>query len=127
MNADLYARLQKHAQTNPRKAAFIFRRGAQWETCTYQQLHQLSERFVVALNAQGLHAGKRAVLLTPPSPEFFALAFALLKLGILAILVDPAIGLRNVTTCINESQPEIFIGNPLTHTLRKIFGWGKTQ
>ena len=67
----------------------------------------------------------RAALMTPPSADFFALAFAMLKLGIVPIIVDPAIGLKKVGECLKESQPDIFIGNTLTHTLRVIFGWGK--
>jgi len=30
-----------------------------------------------------------------------------------------------VGICINESKPDIFIGNALTHSLRILFGWGK--
>ena len=40
--------------------------------------------------------GMRAALMTPPSADFFALAFALLKLGIVPIIIDPAIGLQKV-------------------------------
>jgi acyl-CoA synthetase (AMP-forming)/AMP-acid ligase II len=57
--------------------------------------------------------------------EFFPFAFALLKLGIIPVIVDPAIGLKKLSVCIDETEPEIFIGNTLTHTLRILFGWGK--
>ena len=66
-----------------------------------------------------------AALITPPSADFFALAFALLKLGVVPIILDPAIGLKKVGECLEESKPDIFIGNGLTHALRIIFGWGK--
>jgi len=104
MNADLYKKLQIHAQTNPHKPALIFQRGTKWETCTYQKIHELSEQLVQAHTAQGLRAGQCAVLLTPPSPEFFALTFALLKLNITLVLVDPAIGLRNNRICIKSAS-----------------------
>lgn len=67
----------------------------------------------------------RAALLTPPGVEFFALAFALLRTGIVPVIVDPAIGLKQVGQCLAETKAEIFIGNTLTHTLRKFLGWGK--
>jgi acyl-CoA synthetase (AMP-forming)/AMP-acid ligase II len=66
-----------------------------------------------------------AALLTPPSADFFALAFALLKVGVVPIILDPAIGLKKVGECLAEARPNIFIGNGLTHALRILFGWGK--
>lgn len=68
-----------------------------------------------------------AALLTPPSVDFFALAFALLKVGVVPIILDPAIGLKKVGECLNEAQPDIFIGNTLTHALRILFGWGRNS
>jgi acyl-CoA synthetase (AMP-forming)/AMP-acid ligase II len=62
-----------------------------------------------------------------PGADFFPLAFALLKLGIIPIILDPAIGLKKLGECLNESQPDIFIGNAVTHLLRKLFGWGKAS
>jgi acyl-CoA synthetase (AMP-forming)/AMP-acid ligase II len=61
----------------------------------------------------------------PPSIEFFALAFALLRTGIVPILVDPVFGLQNVKTCFEESKPEIYFGTPVTHLLQALYGWGK--
>lgn len=68
-----------------------------------------------------------AALLTPPSADFFALAFAMLKVGVVPIILDPAIGLKKVGECLNEAKPDIFIGNGLTHALRILFGWGKAS
>ena len=117
--------LEKHAARHPEKAALIFKRGAAWDTVTFRQLHEKSELIARGLAALDLRAGQRVALLSPPSTDFFALCFALLKLGLVPVMVDPAIGLRNVTGCINEAQPEIFIGNTLTHFIRKIYKWGK--
>lgn len=117
--------LEKHAARHPEKAALIFKRGATWETFTFGQLHQRSDQIARGLASLHLQAGQRVALMVPPSADFFALCFALLKLGLVPAMVDPAIGLRNVTDCLDESQPEIFIGNSLTHIIRKIYKWGK--
>lgn len=117
--------LEKHATRHPEKAALIFKRGAAWETFTFGQLHQRSDQLARGLASLHPRAGQRVALMSPPSTDFFALCFALLKLGLVPVMVDPAIGLRNVTDCLNESQPEIFIGNALTHAIRKIYKWGK--
>jgi acyl-CoA synthetase (AMP-forming)/AMP-acid ligase II len=68
-----------------------------------------------------------AAVMTPPSIEFFPFAFALLKFGIIPIILDPAVGLKKVGEILQESQPDIFIGNTLTHTLRILFRWGRNS
>jgi acyl-CoA synthetase (AMP-forming)/AMP-acid ligase II len=68
-----------------------------------------------------------AAVLTPPSIEFFPFACALLKFGIIPIILDPAVGLKKVGEILEESKPDIFIGNELTHTLRMLFGWGRNS
>ncbi len=123
---NLASRLDELSAQFPDKPAFIFSsKPNRWDTFTYKQLADLTNRLTRGLLACGLTPGIRAALMTPPSVEFFALAFAMLKTGIIPIITDPAIGLRKVTECLDESQPEIFIGNTFTHLLRVIFGWGK--
>jgi acyl-CoA synthetase (AMP-forming)/AMP-acid ligase II len=121
----LGSRLDKIAAKYPNKAAFIFRRGASWETISYKQLVERSNQLACGLQSLGISAGTYAALMVPPGIDFFALTFALVKTGIVPILVDPAVGLQLVTRCLAESKPEIFFGSPLTHLLRSLFGWGK--
>lgn len=121
----LGSRLDKVAANYPDKAAFIFRRGASWETLSYNQLVERSNQLACGLQNLGIRAGTFAALMVPPGIDFFALTFALVKTGIVPILVDPAVGLQLVTRCLAESKPEIFFGSSLTHLLRYLFGWGK--
>lgn len=125
MPESLYQLLETNAARFSEKAAFIFKDGAEWRTVTYRQLLERSQQFVSALHAIGLHAGQRAALLSPPSADFFAFMLALLKTGIVSVILDPAIGLTKVTECLRETAPEIFVGNTLTHTIRKLYGWGR--
>lgn len=125
MGSELWNRLEINAARHPDKAAFIFYQHDYWQTVTYQQLLGAAQRITSGLLACHVTSGMRAALMTPPSADFFALAFALLNLGIIPIIVDPAIGVKKVGECLKESKPEIFIGNSITHTLRRIFGWGK--
>ena len=122
----LLTRFDENAARQPDKAALVVADAAgQWQTVTYRQLWERSQQLTRGLASYQLRPGCRAVLMIPPSVDFFALAFALLRLGIVAVLVDPAIGLRNVTRCLAQAEPEIFLGSPLTHGLRILFGWGK--
>lgn len=92
---------------------------------TYQQLDHESNRIAYALKQQGVSAGQRVVLMVKPSLNFFAITFALFKLGATPILIDPGMGIKNIKTCLDEAQPEIFIGIPKAHIARKLMGWGK--
>ncbi len=122
----LLSRFDENVARQPDKAALVFAdAGGHWQTVTYHQLWERSQQLTRGLASYQLPPGSRAVLMIPPSVDFFALAFALLRLGIVAVLVDPAIGLRNVTRCLAQAQPEIFLGSFLTHGLRILFGWGK--
>ena len=123
---NIISRLELAVESHPAKPAFIFFSSRKkWETATFQQLADSTQRFASGLLACGVTPGMTAALMTPPSADFFALAFALLKVGVVPIILDPAIGLKKVGKCLNESKPDIFIGNGLTHTLRKLLGWGK--
>ncbi len=122
---NLFQQFERMANTRPNKPAFIFREGRDWNTLTYKQLLDQTNRFFSGLLAGPLTPGMTAAVMTPPSAEFFPFALALLKFGIIPIILDPAIGLKKVGEILRESQPDIFIGNTLTHTLRRIFNWGK--
>ena len=124
---DLFARFEQVAKSQPDKPAYIYydSQTRDWKTFTYKQLHDLTTRFIHGLSALSLPPGLRAAVMTPPSVEFFALAIAMLKFGIIPIVVDPAIGLKKLKACLEESKPDIFIGNTLSHFLRILFGWGR--
>jgi acyl-CoA synthetase (AMP-forming)/AMP-acid ligase II len=81
------------------------------------------DRIAHGLRGLGLVPGMRAVLMVTPSPEFFALTFALFKLGVVPVMVDPGMGTRNLGQCLAEAEPHAFLGVPKAHVARKLFGW----
>ncbi len=92
---------------------------------TFRQLAEETRIIAKGLECAGIKRGCRTVLMVKPSLEFFALTFALFKAGIVPVLIDPGIGIKNLKTCISEAEPEAFIGIPSAHIARKILGWGK--
>lgn len=96
-----------------------------YESLTYQQLNSLSDSLARDLMTLGIGHGSRTVLMVPPSLEFFALTFALFKAGAISVFVDPGMGVKNIGKCLEEAQPEAFIGIPKAHLARSIIGWGK--
>lgn len=92
---------------------------------SFRELNSLSDRIAHGLVSRGICRGVRTVLMVTPSPEFFALTFALFKLGAVPIFVDPGLGVRNLKKCLAEAEPQAFIGIPRAHVARLLFGWGK--
>jgi len=92
---------------------------------TFGQLASESSCLARGLEEIGLKKGDRAVLMVKPSLDFFALTFALLKAGIVPVLIDPGIGPRYLKQCIHEAMPQGFIGIPKAIAAKKILGWGR--
>ncbi|MBS0214113.1 MAG: AMP-binding protein [Proteobacteria bacterium] len=93
---------------------------------TCAQLDARSDAIAAGLATIGIVRGVRAVLMVRPSPEFFLLMFALFKLGAVPVLVDPGIDRRALKQCLDEAQPQAFIGIPLAHAARIALGWANS-
>lgn len=89
------------------------------------ELNRRSDAIAHGLLSAGLKAGDKAVLMVTPGLDFFALTFALFKAGIIPVMVDPGMGIKNLGQCFDEAAPDAFIGIPKAHVARMLFGWGK--
>lgn len=89
------------------------------------ELNRRSDAIAHGLLSAGLKAGDKAVLMVTPGLDFFALTFALFKAGIIPVMVDPGMGIKNLGQCFDEAGPDAFIGIPKAHVARMLFGWGK--
>ena len=96
-----------------------------YQSLTYAELDQLSNRIAAGLESIGIGRGVRTVLMVKPSLDFFALTFALFKVGAVPILIDPGMGIKNLKVCLQEAEPEAFIGITKAHIARLLFGWGQ--
>jgi acyl-CoA synthetase (AMP-forming)/AMP-acid ligase II len=92
---------------------------------TFAELNADSDAVAHGLHAAGVTRGTRTALMVPPSPDFFALTFALFKIGAVPVLIDPGMGTTNLGKCIDESEPAAFIGISKAHTARRLLGWGR--
>jgi acyl-coenzyme A synthetase/AMP-(fatty) acid ligase len=130
-NANLCRHLVSAAQNSPEALAVAVQKHKHgtlhYDEIDFVHLHQKSDAIAHALNAHGITRGMKCVLMVSPSIDFFALTFALFKAGIVPILVDPGMGIKNLKQCFIESTPDVFIGIPKAHIARKIFGWAKAS
>ena len=122
--------LKDMARQRPGQLAVMFPSGrdsagrSAYTSYTYQRLDGTSDLLAEGLKHIGIGRGVRAVLMVPPSLEFFALTFALFKVGAIPVFVDPGMGLKNIGKCLAEAEPDAFIGVTKAHLARKLFGWG---
>lgn len=94
---------------------------------TFAQLDRESEILARGLKDFGIGCGVRTVLMVRPSLEFFALTFALFRGGAVPVLIDPGMGVKNLGQCLEEAEPEAFIGIPKAQLARRLLGWGKAS
>lgn len=92
---------------------------------TYQQLDAVSDQIAIGLQRVGIGKGVRTVLMVTPGLDFFALVFALFKVGAIMVAVDPGMGIKSLGACFREAEPEAFIGNNKAHLARRLFGWAR--
>ena len=102
------------------------RNGRYDDALTYAQLDARSDAIAAGLATRGIVRGMRTVVMVRPTPDFFLLMFALFKAGVVPVLVDPGIDKRVLKQCLDEAQPEAFIGIPLAHLARRMLGWAKS-
>lgn len=114
--------LTEMAQFHPDTAAIIF--PEKGRTLTFRELDLWSSRLAAGFEKAGISRGVRTALLVPPSPELFAITFALFKSGAIPVFIDPGIGARNMKGCLAEASPAAFIGTPKAHFARRLLRWG---
>jgi acyl-CoA synthetase (AMP-forming)/AMP-acid ligase II len=125
------AALPKMALLQPETLAVVFPNGLDekgqraYSRLNYQQLDEQSDVIARGLRAAGLSRGMRTVLMVKPSLEFFSLTFALFKAGIVPVMIDPGLGIKQLKTCLSEAAPKAFIGIPTAHLARIVLGWGR--
>jgi len=117
--------LTEMAALQPETAAIIF--PEQKRTLTFRELDCWSSRLAAGFEKAGIGRGVRTALLVPPSPELFAVTFALFKCGAIPVFIDPGIGAGNMKGCLAEAAPAAFIGIPKAHLARRLLGWGKAS
>lgn len=88
---------------------------------SFAELDRVSDRYAWGLSACGIRRGTRVLSMVPAGMPLISLTFALMKVGAVPILIDPAMGRRNLAQCIEECAPEAMIGVPRAQLARLLF------
>ena len=118
--------LTRMAREQPYKRAVVYPAGRDknnrvtYAHLTFLQLEHEVDRLAHGLKKAGITRQTRTVLMVRPSIEFFALIFAVFKIGAIPVVVDPGMGIRRMLSCYKSTRPEAFIGIPLAHVVRTL-------
>lgn len=127
---DLASVVRDVAQRDPERVAVIEPAGRgndgkrRYVRHSYRQLSDDAESIAIGLRELGIVEKTRTVFMAPPSYEACALYVALTRVGATIVMIDPSVGYRNVGERLRRLQPEVFVGIPITHVARVVFGWG---
>ncbi len=118
--------LRRHCKERPDQIAVRQHRGHGWDESTFRELDQLVDRTCHALVRAGIERGMRTVLMVEPGLEFLACTFAMLRMGVPPVLIDPGMGISGLASCLQRARPRAFIGIPRAHRARALLGWSRS-
>lgn len=87
-------------------------------TLTFAELTERSARAAALLQASGLRQGDRVLVFQPMSIELYVALLGIFRLGLVATVLDPSTGRRQVEQCCRIAHPKGFIGPARMHLLR---------
>jgi long-chain acyl-CoA synthetase len=76
---------------------------------SYAALDEASNRVANALLGMGITKGDRVALLLTNSPEFVAIYFGIVKIGAIAVLLDPKYKLTELVSLCDDSRPKVLV------------------
>ena len=88
---------------------------------TFAQLSRRVNRVADGLQSLGFAPGDRIVLLVPFGEDFITLVFALLKLNVTLILIDPGMPRKYLLDSLSQSQPDGFVAIGKAQLIRKLY------
>ena len=87
---------------------------------TFKDLDDESDAIARGLLSWGVKPGMRIAMLVPFGTMFIRIAFALLKAGVVVILVDPGIGRKNLIAGLAAAEPDGFVGIPRAQAIVRL-------
>jgi acyl-CoA synthetase (AMP-forming)/AMP-acid ligase II len=92
-----------------------------YKSLSFRDLDILSNQFANQLAKLGLKKGDLTLLFLRPSLEFSAMTFAIFKLGLIPVFIDPGMGRKNLLKCIKEVKPVGMIAEKEVHLISLLF------
>ncbi|GHE15386.1 fatty acid CoA ligase family protein [Streptomyces alanosinicus] len=121
--AGLLGRLSHWRDTQPTAVALDTFRAGRRQRITYADLYARCLRTADALAMAGVGPGSRTVVMTRSPLGLLTTVYAVSALGGCAVLIDPGLPRAALRRCLREAAPQAFVGEPLAHVARALYGW----
>lgn len=113
--ANVLAVLRDVAGRVPGRPALVMGEG---RAISFARLWERIDRASAGLRQRGIQPGDRAIVMIPMSIDLYVALLALLKIGAVAVFVDPWIGRRQIAAFAAFAEPRAYLGIPRSHLLR---------
>jgi acyl-CoA synthetase (AMP-forming)/AMP-acid ligase II len=113
--ANVLAVLRDVAGRVPGRPALVMGKGRR---ISFARLWDRIGRASAGLRQRGIQPGDRAIVMIPMSIDLYVALLALLKIGAVAVFVDPWIGRRQIAAFAAFAEPRAYLGIPRSHLLR---------
>ncbi len=87
---------------------------------TFRELDERSDAIARGLACWGVQPGMRLAMLVPFAANFIELTFALLKAGVVVVLVDPGMGRQHLVGCLSGVELDGVVGIPRAQAIRSL-------
>jgi acyl-CoA synthetase (AMP-forming)/AMP-acid ligase II len=111
------------AQTVARRGdavALVERAGAPRRAISFEMLDAWARQIAATLEAGAVSRGDAVLFFAAPSIELYASVIAVLRIGAVAMFIEPSAGTSMVDRACAMRPPRAFIGSPKAHLLRLV-------
>lgn len=112
--------LLERARESPDAPAIVEERRGRTITTSFGELEARSHDAAAALRASGVTKGAPVLLFHPPTAELYIALVGLLRIGAIAVVVDPAGGRVLLRSACELLPPAALFASPRAHLLRLI-------
>ena len=91
------------------------------EVLTFAKLQEQVLKCMVYLHKRGLKKGDRVLLMVRMGLELIVICFALFRLGMVPIVIDPGMGLGKFRRAVKHSKPDVLVGIPASIWISRVF------
>ncbi len=117
-NYNVIELLRRAATDIPDHIALTFMEKERSIKISFGQLWEQVDSFSTALLAKGLAPGERVILMIPMSIELYVALLGTIKMGGVAVFVDPWVGRNQIAAFCAFASPSAYIGVGKSHLLR---------
>lgn len=112
------------ASKNPNKSAIVWESISffqnQLHSLSYEELIKKSNSYANGLTKLGVMKGDKGLIFLKPSLDYHAIVFAVFKMGVIPVFIDPGMGKENLLKAVEESKPKLLIAERIVHLLAMI-------